>query len=75
MTRSDDGSEMDLNVLPVYASGITGKGINVVVLDDGFDWKHPDIRANYVNDTFIICLFINCDINVRLIMALLNVNV
>ena len=62
MTRSDDGSEMDLNVLPVYASGITGKGINVVVLDDGFDWKHPDIRANYVSDISIIFIFKICDI-------------
>jgi len=50
MTRSDEGSEMDLHVMPVYAEGITGKGINVVVLDDGFEWKHPDIRANYRKD-------------------------
>ena len=50
MTRSDDDSEMDLQVMPVYAQGITGKGINVVVLDDGFEWRHPDIRDNYVSD-------------------------
>ena len=50
MTRSDDDSEMDLQVMPVYAQGITGKGINVVVLDDGFEWRHPDIRDNYVGD-------------------------
>ena len=49
MTRSDDDSEMDLQVMPVYAQGITGKGINVVVLDDGFEWRHPDIRDNYVS--------------------------
>ena len=49
MTRSDPEKEMDLHVIPVYATGITGKGINVCVLDDGFDWKHPDIRANYVS--------------------------
>ena len=52
MTRSDDGPEMDLNVMPVYATGITGKGVNVVVLDDGFEWKHPDIRDNYVSKIF-----------------------
>jgi len=50
MTRSDDDSEMDLQVMPVYAQGITGKGINVVVLDDGFEWRHPDIRDNYRKD-------------------------
>ena len=49
MTRSDPEKEMDLHVIPVYATGITGNGINVCVLDDGFDWKHPDIRANYVS--------------------------
>ena len=57
MTRSDEGSEMDLHVMPVYAEGITGKGINVVVLDDGFEWKHPDIRANYVRENRDILIF------------------
>ena len=40
---------MDLHVVPVYAAGITGKGVRVSVLDDGFDWRHPDIRENYVS--------------------------
>ena len=39
MTRSDENSEMDLHVMPVYAEGITGKGINVVVLDDGIEYQ------------------------------------
>jgi subtilisin family serine protease len=42
--------------MSVYAAGITGKGINVVVLDDGFDWKHPDIRDNYVSSLIIYLL-------------------
>ena len=60
MTRSDS-TEMDLHVIPVYATGITGKGINVCVLDDGFDWKHPDIKANYVS-IFTSITFIVIDI-------------
>ena len=55
ITRSDAESEMDLHVLSVYATGITGKGINVCVLDDGFDWKHDDIRDNYVS--FVVYIF------------------
>ena len=35
--------------MSVYATNITGRGVRVSVLDDGFDWKHPDVRANYVS--------------------------
>jgi hypothetical protein len=29
--------------------GLSGKGIRVVVLDDGLEYSHPDISANYVS--------------------------
>jgi len=38
---------VDLNVMPVYEQGITGKGVVVSVLDDGVDHNHPDLRDNY----------------------------
>jgi len=41
----------DINVVPVWRKGITGRGIVVSILDDGIDHTHPDLRRNYV------CLF------------------
>ncbi|XP_073960255.1 neuroendocrine convertase 1-like isoform X2 [Choristoneura fumiferana] len=38
---------LDLNVLPVYAMGFTGRGVRVSVLDDGVEHNHTDLRANY----------------------------
>lgn len=48
-TRSRNGlPKLDLNVLPVYQRGITGKGVRVTVLDDGLEYTHDDILPNYV---------------------------
>ncbi|XP_058803749.1 neuroendocrine convertase 1-like isoform X2 [Phymastichus coffea] len=38
---------LDLNVLPVYRLGITGRGVRVAVIDDGLEYTHEDLRANY----------------------------
>ncbi|XP_041980967.1 neuroendocrine convertase 1-like [Aricia agestis] len=38
---------LDLNVLPVYAKGITGKGVRVSILDDGIEHNHTDLHNNY----------------------------
>ncbi|XP_032794407.2 neuroendocrine convertase 1 isoform X1 [Daphnia magna] len=38
---------LDLNVLPVYDMGYTGRGVTVLVLDDGIEGNHTDIRNNY----------------------------
>lgn len=37
---------IDLNVQPVWQT-YTGQGVRVGVMDDGIDWQHPDLRANY----------------------------
>lgn len=48
-TRSNkDLPKLDLNVLPLYRLGITGRGIRVAVLDDGLEHTHEDLRRNYV---------------------------
>ncbi len=42
---------VDVNVVPVWASGITGsKRVVVAVIDTGIEWNHPDLKDNlYVN--------------------------
>ncbi|XP_033208644.1 neuroendocrine convertase 1-like [Belonocnema kinseyi] len=47
-TRSSSNlPKLDLNVLPLYQRGITGRGIRVAVLDDGLEHTHDDLRNNY----------------------------
>lgn len=38
--------ELDLNVVEVWPS-YTGKGVTAFVIDDGFDYSHPDLAPNY----------------------------
>jgi furin len=37
----------DINVLPVWRKGFTGRGVVVSILDDGIDHTHPDLSQNY----------------------------
>lgn len=37
----------DLNVLPVWNKGITGRGVVVSILDDGVQHSHEDLHRNY----------------------------
>ncbi|KAI9105444.1 peptidase S8/S53 domain-containing protein [Phlyctochytrium arcticum] len=37
----------DINVMPVWARGINGSGVVVSVIDDGVDFLHPDLAANW----------------------------
>ncbi|RZB94428.1 neuroendocrine convertase 1-like, partial [Asbolus verrucosus] len=47
-TRSRyDLPKLDLNVLPLYKSGITGRGVRISILDDGIEYTHDDLRDNY----------------------------
>lgn len=43
------GSGLDMNVIPAWRQGVTGKGIVVTILDDGLEKDHPDLSANYVS--------------------------
>ncbi|KAK7866825.1 hypothetical protein R5R35_005255 [Gryllus longicercus] len=45
-TRTDL-PKLDLHVLPLYALGVSGRGVRVSVLDDGVEHRHDDLRANY----------------------------
>lgn len=47
-------SESELDVASIYrvflgTVGITGKGVNVVILDDGLDYKSKDLADNFVS--------------------------
>ena len=42
----DQPSGEDVNVEPAWDQGITGEGVNVVVVDDGMDWTHEDLVDN-----------------------------
>ncbi|KAL0870656.1 hypothetical protein ABMA27_005604 [Loxostege sticticalis] len=41
------GGGLDMNVIPAWREGITGKGVVVTILDDGLETDHPDLAANY----------------------------
>lgn len=43
------GNELDMNVIPAWKEGVTGKGIVVTILDDGLETDHPDLVENYVS--------------------------
>jgi hypothetical protein len=44
-----DLPKLDLHVLPLYKLGVTGRGVRVVVLDDGIEYTHDDLKDNYVS--------------------------
>ncbi|XP_047502415.1 LOW QUALITY PROTEIN: neuroendocrine convertase 1-like [Penaeus chinensis] len=46
-----DLPKLDLQVVPVWERGVTGKGVRVLVLDDGIEWRHKDIRGSYDKET------------------------
>ncbi|XP_005098392.1 proprotein convertase subtilisin/kexin type 7 [Aplysia californica] len=38
---------MDINVTGVWDHGFTGRGVTVAVVDDGIEWRNPDLKQNY----------------------------
>lgn len=40
-------AKLDLNVLAAWAQGITGKNVTTAIMDDGVDYRHPDLQNNY----------------------------
>lgn len=43
------GGGLDMNVIPAWREGVTGRGVVVTILDDGLETDHPDLVANYVS--------------------------
>ena len=46
LKNRDDGPTD--NVIDVWKKNITGQGVVVTVVDEGFDPDHPEIKDNYV---------------------------
>lgn len=42
--------DLDVNVIPVWNAGISGKGVVVTILDDGIEHNHTDLQKNYVSN-------------------------
>ncbi|XP_070761518.1 proprotein convertase subtilisin/kexin type 7 [Enoplosus armatus] len=45
--HNDLNKSMDINVTGVWERNITGRGVTVVVVDDGVEHTHQDIQPNY----------------------------
>ncbi|PRP87728.1 peptidase [Planoprotostelium fungivorum] len=41
------GKDTHVNVEPAWAAGITGQNVTIGVVDDGIQYDHPDLQANY----------------------------
>lgn len=48
--QSTGPAGVDVDVMPVWRQGITGRGVVVSILDDGVDHTHPDLRDNFVSE-------------------------
>ncbi len=43
-------SAEDINVVPVWATGVKGEGVKVAIVDEGVDLAHEDLRQNIATD-------------------------
>jgi kexin len=53
-----DMKDIELNVTGLWAKGITGKGVKVVIVDDGLDLNSDDLAPNFVSG-FCDCIRLN----------------
>ena len=51
---NDEYPEHMMNVTPVWEMGITGHGVISALIDDGLDYKHKDLAANFVCSSLLI---------------------
>lgn len=69
------GNGLDMNVIPAWKDGITGKGIVVTILDDGLETDHPDLVENYVSiHTSILYHFFSIEIHVLEVYIIWSLN-
>jgi len=39
----------DINVIPAWLAGYSGKDVIISIIDDGLDHKHPELTDRYVS--------------------------
>lgn len=39
----------DINVIPAWLAGYSGKDVIISIIDDGLDHKHPELTDKYVS--------------------------
>ena len=44
-------AKWDHGITKVWEMGFTGAGTTVAILDDGVEWRHTDLMANYVSES------------------------
>jgi len=47
----------DINVIPAWLAGYSGKGVIISIIDDGLDHKHPELIDRYVSIKIYLCVF------------------
>ena len=40
----------DMSVMETWSDGYTGKGVTIAIVDDGVEYTHPDLQANFVSN-------------------------
>jgi len=41
----------DVNIIPAWNSGLSGKGVHIGIVDDSVEWAHPDLIQFYSPET------------------------
>lgn len=39
----------DINTVPAWLAGYSGKNVTICIIDDGLDHRHPDLVDSYVS--------------------------
>ena len=42
-----DNHSTTMNIYSAWQMGVTGRGVKVVHIDDGIDYRHRDLRYNF----------------------------
>lgn len=47
----------DINVIPAWLAGYSGRGVTIMIVDDGLDHEHPELAERYVSNSFLLIDF------------------
>ena len=69
LAPAEDDPDTTLNVMPVWESGLTGKGIVTAIIDGGVFFIHKDLEDNYVCIEFLTPLLLTTLIGIRVLLG------